>query len=97
MSKWWLARLVWLGLGLLAGVIGLTPVQSADAVMTINGVLTLVYIAAAGVLLIRWLLPKLGFKRGGDGGSLLKRGLLWDTVFFVGATVLCAYLFHLAA
>jgi|SRR5262245_5358073 len=50
MSKWWIARLIWLALGLLTGVIVLIPESAA----TLTGIVALVFILATLVILGRW-------------------------------------------
>ena len=50
MSKWWIARLIWLTLGLLTGVIVVIP-ESAEI---LTGIVALIFIVATLVILGRW-------------------------------------------
>jgi hypothetical protein len=50
MSNWWIARLIWLMLGLLVGVIAVLP-ESAEI---LTGIVALIFILATLVLLGRW-------------------------------------------
>lgn len=55
MSRWWVLRTVWLGLGLLAGVIVFLPEEAKTA----TGIVAVVFILAIFVLLGRWALVKI--------------------------------------
>ena len=55
MSGWWVLRMVWLALGLLAGVIVFLP-ESAE---TLTGAVAVVFMLAILVLLGRWAIVKI--------------------------------------
>jgi hypothetical protein len=55
MSGWWAFRIVWLALGLLAGVIVFLP----DSWKTLTGAVAVVFILAIFVLLGRWAIVKI--------------------------------------
>jgi hypothetical protein len=55
MSQWWVLRVVWLALGLLAGVIVFLP----ESAKTLTGAVAVVFILAIMVLLGRWAIVKI--------------------------------------
>ena len=102
MSRWWGMRLIWLGLGLLTGVIGFMP-ESASIII---GILALIYVVAWGVLLtrigiavvrteIKTALENQKPDNAARTEVMPSTALFWDSLLFLGAVAGCAGLFAL--